>query len=202
MSLLDKLTDFIMPQDESQDFEEEREEKVQEKTAEKATAKVTKEAEVSESFGSMRMAAGGGGGYAMPSYAASSATEFPRPSYARPHHSAIGGSERVQERGFSVYKNDSATKENIMQVEVRTPDSFDQAQYIARDIRQGRVVFVNYDKVSSEIKFKIRTFMMGACFALDGGLKYISDTIDVYVPAGVDLEGELVKTAMSSTSLF
>ena len=187
MSFLKKITDFVMPVDE-EDEEEELEE-----TAEKTVKAVSaKEEQIEET--PLKKVAGGSGGYDyVPSYnnsytSASATRESFRPSYAPPANNAAS----AQRPKLTVH----TTKKDEISVQLCTPAEYSHVTAVADDLGSGRAVIVNYEKVAPDLQRRMCDFTNGVCYAIDGDIKRVSDTIVIYVPEGID-----IADAMSSAVL-
>ena len=184
MSILKKITDFVMPVDEEE--EEYEEEEVKEKAASERT--VEEEAPV-------RKAAVAGGGVSYDYSGVSGATSYAsrgdnyRPSFVPPADKNVSASSRPQ---FTVH----TTKTQEMSVKVHSPEKFDHVVFIADDIKDNRSVIVNYEGVGPAEQRRICDFMNGLCYVLDGDAKRISANIVLYVPSGVDVSDAMAAAVM------
>ena len=186
MSILKKITDFVMPVDEED--EEELEEEAVEKTAAKNVKAAPAQEEEVEEVPLRKVATGSGTYDYVPSYggysSVSSAKENFRPSYAPPANSAA-----TQRPQLTVH----TTKKDEVSVQLCTPSEYSHAAAVADDLGSGRAVIVNYEKVAPDLQRRMCDFTNGVCYAIDGDVKRISDNIVIYVPEGID-----VSDAMSS----
>ena len=80
------------------------------------------------------------------------------------------------------------TKVPNLKVRIYAPMNFDQVTTIADDLKAGKAVVVNYERIEAEEQRRICDFVNGACYVLDGCAKRISDQIVLYVPEGVDVD--------------
>ena len=200
MSILSKITDFVMPVDDEEEYEEELEEdnkKATDAAAKPAAAVVQDDVEEETP---MRRAAAGSGGYAYaPSYAGysspSSVQSGFRPSYAPPASNISQNRERPQ---LTVH----TTKKDEISVQLCTPTEYGQAADVANDLGSGRAVIVNYEKVQPDVQRRMCDFTNGVCYAIDGDVKRISDKIVIYVPEGIDVGDALTMTPSAVSSMM
>ena len=184
MSFLKKITDFVMPVDDEEEEDYLEEEVAAEKSVVKPTKVAPKEEEELEEVPLRRVATGSGsydyvpayGGYS--SVAPSSKDSF-RPSYAPPVTDAAAN----QRSKFKVH----TTKKEEISVQVCSPTKYDHTALVADDLSSGRAVIVNYEKVAPDLQRRMCDFTNGVCYAIDGAVQRISDTIVIYVPAGIDV---------------
>ena len=80
------------------------------------------------------------------------------------------------------------TKKQNLNVRIYAPTNFDQVTAIADDLKAGKAVVVNYERIEAEEQRRICDFVNGVCYVLDGCAKRISAQIVLYVPEGVDVD--------------
>lgn len=80
------------------------------------------------------------------------------------------------------------TKQLNLKVRIYSPANFDRVTAIADDLKEGKAVVVNYERIEAEEQRRICDFVNGVCYVLDGCAKRISEQIVLYVPAGVDVD--------------
>lgn len=73
---------------------------------------------------------------------------------------------------------------NIVEVD---PNDFDDSQRIADCMRQGQPVIVNYENTDAILANRIKDFISGVVFALEGSLKEIGSSVVLYTPKMVDV---------------
>ena len=172
MGWLKKVTDFVMPITEEEEFVEELE-------SVKATEPVTERVE------ERKVANGGTVTYGETGYGSvpiGGMTSFP------------GAAGRVtNETSQSVRPQLTVHKSKPMELTVRLykPTNFDQVTEVADDIKAKRAAIINYEKVDLAEQRRICDFVNGVCYVTNGDAKRISGNIVLYVPDGVDAEEAL-----------
>lgn len=79
------------------------------------------------------------------------------------------------------------TKVQDLKVHIYVPTTFDEVTSIADDLKSGRAAVVNYERVDLGEQRRICDFVNGACYVLNGEARRISETMVLYVPAGVEV---------------
>lgn len=74
-----------------------------------------------------------------------------------------------------------------LRVQIYVPENFDQVTDIADNLKGGKAVVVNYERVAAEDQRRICDFVNGACYIVNGCAKRISEQIVLYAPEGVDV---------------
>ena len=88
-----------------------------------------------------------------------------------------------------------------MEVCVSKPDEFDTCQEICDIILSGRAAIINFDAVTTQEAQRIIDFVSGSCYAINGNIKPISDTIVIVTPEDIDITGDLQELASSSVNV-
>ena len=88
-----------------------------------------------------------------------------------------------------------------MEVCVSKPDEFDACQEICDIILSGRAAIINFDAVTTQEAQRIIDFVSGSCYAINGNIKPISDTIVIVTPEDIDITGDLQELASSSVNV-
>lgn len=84
-------------------------------------------------------------------------------------------------------------EESGVKVVVIEPKSFDEAQEIIDDLRDGRPVIINFEDTDRELARRIIDFISGGAYALDGSTEKISNYVFLFVPKGVEITKETKK---------
>lgn len=74
-----------------------------------------------------------------------------------------------------------------MKVVVCEPNTFDEVQEIADNLRQRRQVIINLEKTPSDIAQRLIDFVSGTVYALDGHTQKLADNIVMFVPSNVEI---------------
>ncbi|MDI6861109.1 MAG: cell division protein SepF [Caldisericia bacterium] len=80
-----------------------------------------------------------------------------------------------------------------VKVVVIEPKSFDEAQEIIDDLKDGRPVIINFEDTDRELARRIIDFISGGAYALDGSTEKISNYVFLFVPKGVEITKESKK---------
>ncbi|MBQ9464823.1 MAG: cell division protein SepF [Lachnospiraceae bacterium] len=77
-----------------------------------------------------------------------------------------------------------------MEIEMIRPSSVDDARDITDMILSGRAVIVNLEGVRVETAQRIMDFASGACYAVGGNMKPVSERVIMISPKSIDLSGD------------
>ena len=88
-----------------------------------------------------------------------------------------------------------------MEVCVVKPTSVDDSREITETLLAGRTVILNLEGMDLEIAQRIIDFVSGSCYAINGNIKPISDTIVIVTPEDIDITGDLQELASSSVNV-
>ena len=77
-----------------------------------------------------------------------------------------------------------------MRVVVMEPNSFEEAQHIADQLKSRRPVIVNLENAEKMLAKRIVDFISGTTYALNGNMQKIGNGIFLFVPNNVDIAGE------------
>lgn len=78
-----------------------------------------------------------------------------------------------------------------MRVVVLEPNSFEEAQNIADQLKSRRPVIVNLENAEKMLAKRIVDFISGATYALNGNMQKVGNGIFLFVPNNVDISGEM-----------
>jgi len=78
-----------------------------------------------------------------------------------------------------------------MRVVVMEPTSFEEAQNIADQLKNRRPVIVNLENADRNLAKRVVDFISGATYALNGNMQKVGNGIFLFVPANVDISGEM-----------
>jgi len=79
------------------------------------------------------------------------------------------------------------------EVHTYAPVSFDEVKDIAQNLVDRRAVILNLEDTDLETAGRLRDFMSGVTFALDGQIRRIAKQVYAFAPAGVDFIGFAVE---------
>ena len=78
-----------------------------------------------------------------------------------------------------------------MRVVVMEPNSFEEAQNIADQLKSRRPVIVNLENAEKMLAKRIVDFISGTTYALNGNMQKVGNGIFLFVPNNVDISGEM-----------
>ena len=178
MDFLKRVTDFLMPVEEEEVVKTESARKEEQEEADERVMSA-------ESYEERRVSNGASISYASaepPMYP--SASELRRPRYTTAVHAPRTRVVAQQERPkLTVH----TTQIPSLNVKIYVPRSFDQVQEIADDLKAGRAVLVNYERVELEEQCRLCDFINGVCYIMNGEVKRVSTAMVLYAPDGVNV---------------
>ena len=71
------------------------------------------------------------------------------------------------------------------------PNSFEEAQSIADQLKNRRPVIVNLENAEKVLAKRIVDFISGTTYALNGNMQKVGNGIFLFVPTNVDISGEM-----------
>ena len=74
-----------------------------------------------------------------------------------------------------------------LSVKIHVPHEFGDVRRIADDLKARRAVIVNFEEVEESSQRRICDFTNGVCYMMDGQARRITETMVMYVPAGVNV---------------
>ena len=98
---------------------------------------------------------------------------------------------------YEAYASDNASvrpslavvKTPSINVKIYAPTKYDeQVKSIGSDLMQRNALVVNYENVEEAVQQRIGDFILGVVYANDGKVEMISNRIMLYVPSGFDVE--------------
>lgn len=93
--------------------------------------------------------------------------------------------------------NHAMPKKSMEMVLVKAK-SYDDMQSIAKNIKDRKVVIVNFEDMDKETAQRMVDFLSGAVFALDGMPKKVSGSTFLFSSSQVDLEGQIMEDTGST----
>jgi cell division inhibitor SepF len=78
--------------------------------------------------------------------------------------------------------------------------SYDELQGIAKNIKDQKVVIVNFEEMDKETAQRMVDFLSGAVFALEGQPKKVSGSTFLFSTSQVDLAGQIMDPEVQSFS--
>lgn len=71
------------------------------------------------------------------------------------------------------------------------PRSFDDAQVVAKRLKENRAVVVNLQKLRTDAAQRTIDFLTGVLFALEGSIHQIGEKVFLFAPATVPVDGSI-----------
>ena len=104
----------------------------------------------------------------------------------------------IPKRNKVVNINTTAT----LDVVIVSPESFDEAQDIADNIKSKRPCVMNLEMVDKAVARRIVDFLSGAVYAADGNIQKVSNGIFLITPYNVNIMGDFRDALGSKSGLF
>ncbi len=89
-----------------------------------------------------------------------------------------------------------------MQVVLVEPDSYDEVQAVADNLKNRRPVVINLEKAEAELARRVVDFMSGVTYALDGSIQRVGKNIFLCVPNNIDISNELKEQSKEKNSIL
>jgi len=80
--------------------------------------------------------------------------------------------------------------------------SIDDAPDVVNNLRVNHACIVNLEGVEVETAQRIADFLGGACFAMDGSVEKISDSIFVMAPLGMNIKDLIKRSEKAASGIF
>ena len=94
-----------------------------------------------------------------------------------------------------------SSRRSGLEVCVIRPQSIEDAREITDTLKDGKAVVLNLEGVRVEVAQRIIDFVSGSCYAINGNIKPISDTIVIVTPEDIDITGDLQELASSGVNV-
>lgn len=82
-------------------------------------------------------------------------------------------------------------KSKKIKISLLAPQSYDEVQKIAEELKNGSPVLVNPEKLDFETARQLVAFVSGTTFALDGSVHQIARRIFLFAPPNVEITGNI-----------
>lgn len=83
------------------------------------------------------------------------------------------------------------SSQNIQEVRVVRPGSYDAAREIIDVLLEGQAAIVNLEGISFDLAAQITDFIFGGCYALDGNIEKVNNFIFIITPSGLEITGDI-----------
>ena len=177
MDFLKRVTDFLMPVEEEEVVKTESARKEEQEEERMMSADSYEERKVSNG--------------ASISYASAEPPMYPSPTGTRRSLHSVSGYGAPRTRVTVQQERPKLTVHTTqipsLNVKIYVPRSFDQVQEIADDLKAGRAVLVNYERVELEEQRRLCDFINGVCYIMNGEVKRVSTAMVLYAPDGVNV---------------
>lgn len=87
-----------------------------------------------------------------------------------------------------------------MKIVVHEPLSYEEAPSIADDLKNRKVVVVNFEQLDQNLKRQIFDFVNGALYALDCKIQKVTKDIFILAPSNVEIDG--LKEELKNSGIF
>ena len=105
--------------------------------------------------------------------------------------------EEEENRTFNPFKSRSKVvampQPAKIQMEIKKPTNFEQAEEIIQLLKQKNAIVLNLEYVSKDVARRIIDLVSGAVQALDGDLQKVSNSIFVVAPYNYDIVNDATK---------
>ncbi|MCR5823277.1 MAG: cell division protein SepF [Lachnospiraceae bacterium] len=85
---------------------------------------------------------------------------------------------------------------------VLNPKSFEDAREVCETLKNGGVIFMNFEGVRNELAQRLMDFAGGAVYALNGQIYQISGYSFIVAPGDTDIEGDILAQITSTGTEF
>lgn len=86
-------------------------------------------------------------------------------------------------------------------VVISKPVNYDEGTIIVDNLKNKRIVIVNINAVDQKVGQKILDFLIGAIYALEGGLQQVEKGVFIITPSTVEVTNEL-KNELTNKGIF
>lgn len=86
-------------------------------------------------------------------------------------------------------------------VYVMKPSDFDESQFVADYLNEGKTIIINMEGVDIALAQRIMDFVGGACYALGGRLEAISGNIFIAAPNNISIGGDVREEILNDNIL-
>jgi len=90
----------------------------------------------------------------------------------------------------------------MLDVVIVTPESFEEAQDIADNVKAKRPCVINLEMVDKAIARRIVDFLSGTIYAVDGNIQKVSNGIFLITPYNVNIMGDFKDELRYKSGLF
>lgn len=120
------------------------------------------------------------------------AASGPRPDGVRPQPQPPATDEARRPRLVSL-PNQKQSPLSGLRVMVLEPRTFEEVQQVADHLKERRPVIVSLESVDRDLSKRIIDFVSGTTYALDGNVQRIGESIFLFTPSNVSIEGDLAE---------
>jgi len=86
-------------------------------------------------------------------------------------------------------------------VVISKPSSYDEGKIIVDNLKSRRIVIVNLNGVEPKEGLRILDFLIGAIYALEGGLQPVEKGVFILTPSNIEVSNEL-KNELTNKGIF
>ena len=129
--------------------------------------------------------------------------------HSAPRRSAVtsgadDGSDDEQSKrpGFLSSKSKVVPMKPAMQVNIISPNSFEDSQAICNKLLSGRPVVVNLEGFDPDDAQRIMDFISGCIYAINGKYNQISKYIFIFSPENIDISSDAISVEQNTVSMM
>jgi len=86
-------------------------------------------------------------------------------------------------------------------VVISKPSNYDEGKIIVDNLKSRRIIIVNLNGVESKEGQRILDFLIGAIYALEGGLQPVEKGVFILTPSNIEVSNEL-KNELTNKGIF
>lgn len=90
-------------------------------------------------------------------------------------------------RVISIYKKQG------FRIVVHHPESFAEVKDIVNDLKMKKPIILNLENLERGVAQRIVDFISGAVYGMDGNIQKIAESVFVFAPYTVKIDGQLIK---------
>ena len=87
-----------------------------------------------------------------------------------------------------------------MEVCILKPLTFDNCREVSDTLLTGKAVVINFAAVPTAVAQRIIDFVAGTCYAIEGDMQQVSDTIIIVTPKDITISGDIEDILISGSS--
>ena len=101
---------------------------------------------------------------------------------------------KINNKVLNIHTNSS------MKIVVHEPLSYEEAPQIVEELKNRKVVIINFEQLDINLKKQIFDFINGALYAIEGKIQKVTKDIFILAPDNVEIDG--LKDELKSRGIF